>query len=222
MDESGRFRELTVEAFVGRLASDQPVPGGGSAAAVAGSLAAALVAMVSALSKGREKYAQHADLHARVEPAGRALTDRFLALADEDAAAYAGFRTAMKLPRETAAEQESRAAAIRQAARAASQAPFRIVEACEQVVVLAETLAGRSNRSAASDLEVACLLAVAAARSAAANVYINLPAIGDETAARDLQSRTEALVDRVERLADRTREIVRSGDARDPVPAPGA
>lgn len=213
------FRNLTLDAFVEQLASAQPVPGGGSAAAVAASLAGALVAMVSALSEGRPKYAQHAALHAEVGPAARALADRFLALADEDAIAYAGYGAAMKLPRETAAEQEARAAAIRHAARAASQAPFKTVEACQEVVVLAESLAGRSNRNAASDLEVACLLAVASARAAAANVYVNLPAIEDEGAARDLLSRTESLVDEIDRLADHTREIVRGGAPRDPLPS---
>ena len=213
------FRNLTLGAFAEQLASAQPVPGGGSAAAVAASLAGALVAMVSALSEGRPKYAQHAALHAEVGPEARALADRFLALADEDAIAYAGYGAAMKLPRETTAEQEARAAAIREAARAASQAPFKTVEACREVVALAESLAGRSNRNAASDLEVSCLLAVAAARAAAANVYVNLPAIEDEATARDLLSRTESLVDEIDRLADHTREIVRGGESRDPLPS---
>ena len=145
---------------------------------------------------------------------------RFLALADEDADAYAGFGIAMKLPRETDAEREARAAAIRQAARAASQVPFRTVEACYEVVALAEALAGRSNRNAASDLEVSSLLSVAAARAAAANVYVNLPAIGDEPAASDLLSRTESLVDEIDLLAHHAREVVRGGESREPL-APG-
>jgi glutamate formiminotransferase/formiminotetrahydrofolate cyclodeaminase len=124
----------------------------------------------------------------------------------------------MKLPRDTEAEKAARAAAIREAAHAATMAPLRTVEACLEVVRLAESLAGRSNANASSDLEVASLMAVAACRSAAANVYINLPSLGDESRARDLFARTEELADEVERLADRTREVVRGGEAREPLP----
>jgi formiminotetrahydrofolate cyclodeaminase len=219
VEPSTRFGDLTVAAFVDRLASAAPVPGGGSAAAIAASLAAGLVAMVASLSQDRPRYAEHAALHEEAISAARALADEFLALADEDAAAYAGYGAAMKLPRDTEHEREVRSAAIRQAARAASQVPFRTVQACAQVVAYAETLAGRSNRNASSDLEVAALLAVASSRAAAANVYVNLPAIEDESAARDLHARTQELADEIERLADRTREMVRSGESRPPVEA---
>jgi formiminotetrahydrofolate cyclodeaminase len=221
VDPSTRFRDLTVASFVERLASSEPVPGGGSAAAVAGSLAAALVAMVTALSD-RPKYAEHAALHAEVGPAARALADRLLELADEDSVAYAGYGAAMRLPKESATERETRSAAIRQAARAASLVPFRTVEACHEVVGLAEAIAGRSNRNASSDLEVAATLALAAAKSAAANVEVNLPAIEDEPAAGNLLARTVGLVDETERMADRVREVVRSGESRAPLPAAGA
>ena len=208
---------MTVATFVDRLASGEPTPGGGSAAAVAGSLAAALVAMVSALSENRPKYAEHAALHAEVGPRARALADRFLTLADDDATVYAGYVRAMKLPRDTELVAAARREAIRKAARDSSDAPFRTVEACLDVVTMAEALAGRSNKNASSDLEVSCFLAVAAARSAAANVYINLPAIEDEPAAQALLAQTEALADEIERMAERTREVVRGGESREPL-----
>jgi formiminotetrahydrofolate cyclodeaminase len=217
VDTNTRFRDLTVDQFVQALASGEPVPGGGSAAAVAGSLGAALVAMVASLSEGRPKYAEHAALLAEGKAAGQELAGRLLDLADEDAEAYAGFGVAMKMKRDTDEEKDARASAIREAAHAASQAPFRTVQACLEVAAMAEALAGRSNRNASSDLEVAGLMAVAASHAAAANVYVNLPAIGDEEAAQELLARTEALTDEIDRLADRAREVVRGGDPRPPL-----
>ncbi len=222
MEPNARFRDLTVAQFVDQLASGEPVPGGGAAAAVAGSLGGALVAMVSALSDGRPKYAEHQALITKALAAGRELADRLLALADEDAEAFAGFGIAMKLPRETDEEKAARTAAISDAAIAASQAPFKTVQACAEVVAWAEALAGRSNRNASSDLEVASLMAVAAAESAAANVYVNLPAIADQGVASDLLERTKLLVDEIDRAAATTRNHVRGGQAREPLPEPVA
>lgn len=217
VEPSTPFRDLTLATFVDRLASAEPVPGGGSAAAVAASLGAGLVAMVGALSQDRPRYAEHAELYAQVVPAARALADRFLALADDDAAAYATYAAALKMPRETDDEQAARRQALRAAARVASIVPFRCVEACEELVRLADALAGRSNRNASSDLEVASLLAVAAVRAASANVLVNLPAIEDEATAGDLLHRSKRIVDDVERLASSIREVVRSGDTRAPL-----
>jgi len=174
--------------------------------------------MVASLSEGRPKYAEHAALHTEAIASGNALADRFLALADEDADAYAGYGYAMKMPRDTDEQRDARSAAIRAAAYKSSMAPFRTVQACLEMVAVAEALAGRSNKNASSDLEVASLMAVAASHAAAANVFINLPSIGDEGVARDLLARTEALVDEIDRAAARTREAVRSGDSRDPLP----
>lgn len=223
MDHAGasRFRDLTLDGFVEVLGSAEPVPGGGSASAVAAALGAGLVAMVASLSAGRPRYAEHAALLEAWTARGRELSSRLLDLADEDAVAYAGYSAALKLPKETADERAARTTALRSAARAAAEAPLRCVEACREVVEGAEALAGRSNVNAASDLAVAALLTEAAARGAAANVLVNLPATGDEALAADLSVRVDDLLRDIERLALGAREVVRAGIARPAVPEAG-
>jgi formiminotetrahydrofolate cyclodeaminase len=218
-DRGASFRDLTVDAFVGRLASSDPVPGGGSASAVAASLGAALVTMVASLSEGRPKYATHADLHARSRAIGERLAARFLDLADEDAASYALFAAAMKLPRETEAEQAARRSAISSAARGAAEIPLLTVEACLELVATAESLVGRSNANASSDLDVAVLLGEAAARGAAANVLINLPSVDDESYSGEMTARVMKLLVSLEEIADTVHAGVRSGETREPLPA---
>jgi len=180
VEPTARLADLTLTQFQDRLASAEPVPGGGSASAIAGSMAASLLAMVSRLSMDRPKYADFTATHERALARGDAARARLLELADDDATAYAAYGAARKMPRETDDEQQARDEATRVTARSASEVPLAVARECAEIMLAVEAMAGRSNVNAASDLEVAGRLAAAAARGAAANVIINLPSVGDE------------------------------------------
>jgi len=202
--------------FLEALASEQPVPGGGAAAAVSAALAASLTAMVVRLSLDRPKYADFSDLHAEALAASDAARARFMELADDDATAYAAYRAARSLPRESDAEKEARAAATRAAARIATKVPLELVRACHAQVELVDRVAGRSNLNVASDLEVAALLLDSAARAAAANVRVNLPSVGDEGYASAVTAELDQRLQQIQSTADRARERVAQGTLRKP------
>jgi formiminotetrahydrofolate cyclodeaminase len=172
--------------------------------------------MVAALSEGRPRYADHAELHIWGREEGRRLAAELLRLADEDAAAYDELARCMKLPRETENQQASRLAAMRAAARVAADVPLLAVRACRDLVRAAEELAGRSNVNAASDLNVAALLGEAGARGAAENVLVNLPMVGDEDYAARTGEDVRRLLAETEALAHEVHRIVESGEARTP------
>jgi formiminotetrahydrofolate cyclodeaminase len=200
--------------FLEALASGEPVPGGGAAAAVSAALAASLTAMVVRLSLDRPKYAEFGELHTAALAASDTARTRFLELADEDAAAYAAYRAARSLPRETQSEIEAREAATRDAARMAASVPLEVVKQCHAQVELVDRLAGRTNLNVASDLEVAALLLDSAARSAAVNVRANLPSVGSEGYASAVSAELGQRLQQIQSTADRARERVAKGTLR--------
>jgi formiminotetrahydrofolate cyclodeaminase len=210
------FGDLTLRQFTEILASSQPVPGGGSAAAVAGALAASLVEMVASLSLGRSRYEPYQSTLERCGRVGRRLGQEFLLLADRDAAAYGAYSAALRLPRETDSQTADRRRALAEAARVAAQVPFECVQACAELIGAVEAMAGRSNVNAASDLLVAALLTEAGARGAGENVRANLPAIGDDEDAGRLVAQLDEMLHEVSTFTLRAREEILAGRIREP------
>jgi formiminotetrahydrofolate cyclodeaminase len=216
VDAEETCASLTLAEFSERLASSEPVPGGGSASAIAGALAASLLAMVARLSIDRPKYEPYRSTIERALAAGDESRTRLLRLADQDARAYARFSAARKLPHTTADEETARTAATAAAARTASEVPMDVVRECERVLEQVAAAAGRTNVNAASDLEVAARLSAAAAHGAAANVLINLPMVGDEQFAGVMRAELNSILRGVDRVVPQVAQLVARGTLREP------
>ena len=170
---------VSLAGFVGSVASSAPVPGGGSVAAHAGALGAALAQMVAGLTVGRKKYAAVDAEMREIGLQAAALTTTLSTLVERDAASYAAVSEAYKLPRESDADAAVRAAAITAALLGAAEVPLETARACVAVCRLAAIVADKGNTNAVSDAGVAALLAEAACKGAAYNVRINVSSLDD-------------------------------------------
>ena len=184
---------LPLVEFLDALRSSHPTPGGGSAAALAGALGAALLQMGASLPRpAAETSADREALADLGRRCGR-LSDQLATLVDRDSEAYDGVMAAYRMPRGTDAEKAERRVRIQQALADAAAAPLDVMRCCAEAAGLADAIARLGNPSAASDAGVARELIGAALRGARLNVEINLEQIDD----RGLVERTRAEVARL-------------------------
>jgi methenyltetrahydrofolate cyclohydrolase len=200
--------DLSVREFSAQLAGSQPTPGGGSAAALGGALGAGLVSMVCNFTVGREKYAdvdeEMRGVLARAEELRRELEQAV----EDDVAAYGGYGTASKLPRESDEERAARDAALDAALRESTLVPLGVAERCGELLELAVRAAELGNRFLISDAAVGAELAAAAQASAELNVRLNLGGIEDEEFRRAVGERLSAVAARGRELVDRAVAVV--------------
>jgi glutamate formiminotransferase/formiminotetrahydrofolate cyclodeaminase len=201
----------TLSGFVASVASPSPTPGGGSVAAHAGALAAALAQMVAGLTVGKKKYAAVDAEMRELAVRAAALGNTLAALVARDAAAYAIVAAAYKLPAEGDQQQRDKTAKIDEALLHAAEVPLETAQACADVAELALAVAERGNTNAASDAGVAALLAEAGCVGASYNVRINVGALSEKERGAELSREAKALVARTRELARRTGEIVERG-----------
>lgn len=170
----------SLDGWIDTLAAATPTPGGGSAAALAGTLAAALVAMVARLTVGRKAYAS-VDAQAReILAEAERLRAELRQLVDEDAAAYEGVGRAYKIPK----SDPARAEAIDAALAAAARPPAEVVKRGRRLLALAQTIEQIGNKNAVSDARVAGMLAKTAIDGATENVNANLAGMSEQARAK--------------------------------------
>ena len=202
----------TFGAYLDRLASNDPTPGGGAAAAVHAAQAAALVAMVARFSTSAKYAAFEAEV-SEITGSADAYAAAALQLADADESAFQQVIGAYRLPRASEDEKTARTQAIQAALFAAAGPPRQLVELSASIVALGERLVEFGNPNVISDIAAAAEAARAAAATARVNIDINLVGITDpanvETLDRSV-AEAAAVITAAEALAARVRKQIRS------------
>ena len=199
-----------VTTFLDALASGSATPGGGSAAAIMGAMGAALVSMMCNLTIGKKNYAEVEGEMQSLLMAAEELRLQLAGMVADDIAAFDGLMAAYALPKETDEQKTKRGAAIQDGLKAATDVPLACARASAGVIALAMRAAQVGNRNVISDAGVGALAAQAALRSAALNVYINVPAIKDESFARPRREEIDVLLASAVPLAEQVYELVKT------------
>jgi len=185
--------DLTVKEFLAETASASPAPGGGSVAAFAGALGAALVVMVANLSEENEETA-------RLRERGGLYLSELEASIDRDTEAFNAVMDSYRKPRGTETEKKERREVIQTALKAAAASPLQVAEACVHVLALALEALESGNSNAASDAASAGRMAHAGFWAALYNVRINLKSIKDEAFCTGMRKKTTELILKTETL----------------------
>lgn len=190
------FADRSHSEFADALAADSPTPGGGSAAALTGAMAAAAVEMVCQVTLGDDEFAEvHDDLADRAADL-RSRRETLSALADEDAAAFNDVMAAYR----RSSDDPDRQSAIQAAMTTAAEVPLETATQCLAIIEHAEVAARDGNQNAVTDAGTGALLAHAALRSALYNVDINLGSIDDEATVASLTERRESIAAEADEL----------------------
>jgi len=196
--------------FVEELAAPTPTPGGGSAAAFSGAMGAALVCMVAGLTVGKKKYAEvEAEMNDILQHAG-GLRAELMQTVEDDSAAFEAVMGALKLPRESDAQQSARTAALEMATLNAAQVPLHVARNSVKVMGFAVRCAEIGNLNAISDAASAAAMAKAALTAAGYNVRINVNSLADKASGAHLLDELAQVESQASTIEKKLQKIMKS------------
>lgn len=204
----GKLEGMKLNAYFDELSSDSPAPGGGSAAAVSGAQAAALVSMVANLTHGKKGYEDAWQDMEHVASEAQVLKDELRRTIDRDTDAFNGLMDASRLPKKTPEEQAARSLALEKATLNAIEVPLSVVRNMVKVLDLARVTAEKGNKNSISDVSTAAAQARAAAEGAHDNVMINVPGLADKEKGKALLDESTTLLAKVQKMTDEVTKTV--------------
>ncbi|HET6330391.1 MAG TPA: glutamate formimidoyltransferase [Holophagaceae bacterium] len=211
LPKSGSLMAMKVDAFVDEVSRDTPAPGGGSIAALAGALGAALSSMVVNLTQPKAKDEGHELELLSIAMEAQKLKDELRAAVDEDTQAFNGYMDALRLPKNTDDERAERKAAMQTGLKQAVAVPMKTAERSVEAMKVAERAGLSGNPASLTDALVGAQAAFTGVRGGLWNVLINLKDIDDAAFVVSSRKRCESLLKEAEALMAR---IASGGDAR--------
>ena len=187
------MKNMTINEFAKIVASESPVPGGGSVGALCGALSAALAEMVANLTLGKKKYADSKEEMTDIASKAALLREKLLNYIEEDSLAYNKVMEAYKLPKETEDEKSIRLAEIEKGLKTAASVPLKVAETSFEIFPLAEAVVLKGNLSSVTDALVGVMMARTGILSALLNIRINLQSIKDEEFVNILKEKADIL-----------------------------
>ena len=194
--------------FLNELASKEPAPGGGSTAALNGSLGAALMTMVAKLTIGKKGYVEFDEELSGVRDRFVVRREQFLGLVEEDAESFKQVMAAYKLPKMSEVERQKRAEAISEAMKVAAATPFKTMALARDSLRDGRAVVEHGNKSSITDAGVAVMNFDSAFRGARLNVLINLPSIEDEQFVAEKREAMDEMAAEVDQLVREYQEVV--------------
>ncbi len=183
------YMEETLQRYLDDLSSAQPVPGGGSTAALSGAMGAALASMVCRITMGKEAYA---DVQQEIEELLRRteyLRSRFQQLMQEDIEAYGRLAACYKLPRETSEERKYRTNMIQKQLVEAALVPLEVVECAAELIRCCQRIAEIGSNTVLSDVATGAILASCSGKGASFMVRINVRSLKNDKLVVELGDR---------------------------------
>jgi len=203
------YLDQPLRSFLEDTASKTPTPGGGSVAALVGSLGAALLCMVGNFTLGKPKFEKvERDVREILKEADK-LKEELSGLIQKDIEVYARFSQTSRMPRDTSELKEKRRRALQIALKDTTQVPLTAAKLALRLLELAQLLVSKGNPNLITDVGVGALLADAALQSAALNVQINLGYIKDEEFRKRTSSVLSSMLSQGQEIKDKVVKGVR-------------
>ena len=205
---TGYLTRMTLDEFSAELASDSPAPGGGSAAAYAGALAASLGTMVANLSANKRGWEERSTFFSAWAVKGQEARNQLLHMVNEDTQAFNALMDAFRMPKATDDEKKSRQNAIEQATLRATMSPLNMMRLASAQLPMIEAMATEGNPNSVSDAGVGAICAFAAVEGGWLNVMINIGGLKDKEKAESLRSDANTILVAARESKERIVKIV--------------
>ena len=203
-----KLSQATCDVFAEKLASKEPVPGGGGVAALAGALGVALATMVANYSIGKKAFLEIEEKHQSIIDESSAIRIKLLSLIDEDAENFAPLSKAYGLPSSTDKEKLQKEKILQEALKVAADGPIKMVEYIYEAIKIHEELVDISTKLIISDVGCGVQMLKAALYSAQINVIVNMNLIKDEAYVKDVTAKTNKMVSEGANICDEVFEKV--------------